>query len=218
MSTPPSKPRPTYRKRVFNTLAAGFVFGIVGYGVGAWLAKAFPGGPSLEELGTGWSDILAALVAFALVIGAVAVLFVSLDRSRLSRMYGLDEPASDIEVAQARLQSLVIGLSGVLMVAPMAITLADVAPAIGLGAIVLLLILHTVLNVRAYRQMDELFKRTVHETVFATFFLGQGLLFLWAVAERLWAAPSLSSWDVYVLLMTLYLAASTIITIRRGLA
>jgi hypothetical protein len=44
------------------------------------------------------------------------------------------------------------------------------------------------------------------------------VLFLWAAAERLGAAPAITAWDIYAVLMTLYLAASLWISVRRGLA
>lgn len=56
------------------------------------------------------------------------------------------------------------------------------------------------------------------EAAAATFFLGQGLLFLWAAAERLGVVAPLTAWDIYAVLMTLYLVALAVASARRGLA
>ncbi len=74
------------------------------------------------------------------------------------------------------------------------------------------------MNVRVYRQADELLRRAVMEAAAVTFFLGQLVLFMWAAAERLGAAPTITAWDIYAVLMTLYLGASIWISARRGLA
>ena len=87
-----------------------------------------------------------------------------------------------------------------------------------MGLIILLFALHTVLNIRMWRGVDELLRRTTLEAATATFFLGQGLLFLWAAAERLSLLPPLTAWDAYAVLMTLYLFVSAVVSARRGLA
>ena len=111
-----------------------------------------------------------------------------------------------------------MGFSGVLLALPIGFSLAGVSPVLGVGALALLVALHTVMNVRVYRQADELLRRAVMETAAVTFFAGQLVLFLWAAAERLGAAPAITAWDIYAVLMTLYLAASLSISVRRGLA
>jgi hypothetical protein len=133
-------------------------------------------------------------------------------------MYGLDEPASAEEGRQVRLQAVVMGFSGLILVLPIVFALAGLAGGLAMGLIVLLFAVHTVLNVRVWRGVDELLRRTTMEAATATFFLGQGLLFLWAAAERLGVLPPLTAWDIYAVLMTLYLMVSAIASARRGLA
>ena len=133
-------------------------------------------------------------------------------------MYDLEGDASAEETAVARFQAAVMGFSGVLLALPIGFSLAGVSPVLGVGALALLVALHTVMNVRVYRQADELLRRAVMETAAVTFFAGQLVLFLWAAAERLGAAPAITAWDIYAVLMTLYLAASLSISVRRGLA
>jgi hypothetical protein len=204
--------------RWIRAFVFGALFGVVGYGVGAWLAQVAPGGFGPPDMAVRWSDGLAMLVGLALVAGSLWALYVSLNADRLGRMYNLDGPASSEETALARFQALVMGFSGVILTLPIAFSLMGVSPVLGLGAIGLLMVLHTVMNVRVYRQADELLRRAVMEAAAVTFFAGQLVLFLWAAAERLGAAPTITAWDIYAVLMTLYLGASIWIGVRRGLA
>lgn len=204
--------------RWVRAFAFGALFGVIGYGVGAWLAKVAPGGFGLTDKAIRWSDVLAMLVGSALVLLSLWTLYVSLDAKRLGRMYNLEGAASPNEAALARFQAVVIGFSGLILTLPIGFSLMGVSPGLGFGAIGLLVLLHTVMNVRAYRQADELVRRAVMETAAVTFFFGQLILFLWAAAERLGAAPTITAWDIYAVLMTLYLAASIWISARRGLA
>lgn len=214
----PSALSPSSWPRWVRAFAFGALFGVVGYGVGAWLAKVAPGGFGLTDKAIRWSDMLAVVVASALVAGAVMAFATSFNAKRLGRMYNLEGDASPEEVTQARFQSLVFGFSGVILALPVGFSLIGVSPGLGVGAIALLLVLHTVMNVRVYRQADELLRRAVLETSAVTFFAGQLLLFAWAAAERLGAAPPITAWDIYAVLMTLYLAVSLWISVRRGLA
>lgn len=215
MSTPSSKDSGNGAGRIVRALIAGAVMGIAGWFVGKAVAEATGGSAGLN---LGWSDVLAAIVALGLVAGAIAVLIASLDPVRLSKMYGQEETSTPAEVAQARGQTLLVGFSGLLMILPFALERLEVPGGPALAGVVVLLAAHTVMNIRAYLQLDELYRRAVQEQVMATFFLGQGLLFVWAVGERLAGLPALTAWDIYVLLMTFYLTASTIVSVRRGLA
>lgn len=206
------------RLRSFARLfIVSFVFGVAGYGVGWWLARVFPDGPSLSDLGLGWADGLALLVAFGLIFGAAAALVTSLSPARLGRMYRLEGDASPTEIGLARRQALVFGFSGLLLTLPPIFSAAGLSPLFGFVVVGLLMALHTVLNLRVYLQADELVRRTVLEAGAATFFLGQGVLFLWAAAERLGFAPALTAWDIYAVLMAFYLIASVVVSVRRGL-
>lgn len=210
---------PEWARSLSKVFLAGFAFGVVGYGVGYILAKfVFPDAGQLPDLNLRWSDAVAAVAAISLVIGAAAVLMVSLDPVRLGRMYKLEGPASAEETAQARLQSVVMGLSGVILLLPMIFELAGLASIIALTIVVLMLALHTALNLKVYREIDELWRRAVMEAGTITFFVGQVALFLWAAAERLGVVPPITAWDVYAVLMALYLCISVIVSTRRGLA
>ncbi len=210
---------PEWARSLSKVFLAGFACGVAGYGVGYILAKfVFPDAGALPDLEVRWSDAVAAVAAISLIIGASAVLIVSLDPRRLGRMYKLEGPASAEEIARARLQSLVMVLSGVILLLPMILDVVGFAPLSALAIVVLLLGVHTTLNFKVYREIDELLRRTVMEAGTITFFIGQGALFLWAAAERLDVAPPINAWDVYAVLMALYLCISVIVTARRGLA
>lgn len=210
-------PVPPWARRVTTGLFAGAVFGAAGYGLGHFLADAFPGfSPDLPDLR--WADVTAVALAAILLIACMGTGVASLDRRRLGRMLKLEEPAGDDEARDARTQAAILGLSGVVMILPLILSQLAVPVTASLAGIALLMVLHTALNVRLYRSVDELFRRVVIEAGALTFWLGQGLLFLWAAAERLAVAPPLTAWDIYVVLMGVYLIVSVAVTLRRGLA
>ncbi|RZJ27976.1 MAG: hypothetical protein EON85_10040 [Brevundimonas sp.] len=210
-------PKPSWPRRIGAGVLSGAIFGAVGYAVGKVAAEAFPGfSPDLT--GLRWADVIAAALSALLLVASIATALSSFNRKGLGQMLKLEGPAGDSEVRDVRIQSAVLGLSGVVMALPMVLSGLAVPPVIALGAVVLLLVVHTALNLQLFRSVDELFRRTVVEAGAATFWLGQGLLFLWAAAERLAAAPPITAWDVYVVLMGVYLVVSMIVTLRRGLA
>lgn len=209
---------PDRARQLSKAVLAGAVFGAVGYGVGNLAADLFPGfSPDLSGLRR--ADIVAGGVAALLLVACLGTGITSFDRRALGRALKLEGPAGDDEVLNVRLQSLILGLSGVTMVLPMILSgLVGLPVTASLAAVGLLLAVHTALNLRLFRSVDELFRRVVIEAGALTFWLGQGLLFLWAAAERLGVAPPLTAWDIYVVLIGAYLVVSMVVTIRRGLA
>lgn len=205
-------------RRLLTAFGFGLAMGVVGYLFGRLILPDLIGPDALDGVDVRWSDVLAALTGIALMIGAGAVMVISLNPRRLGRMYGMDEPASAEEGRQARFQAAVMGFSGLILLLPIVFALAGLAGGVAMGLIVLLLVVHTVLNVKVWRGVDELLRRTTLEAAAATFFLGQGLLFLWAAAERLGVLAPLTAWDIYAVLMTLYLFVSAVASARRGLA
>lgn len=208
---------PDWARLLAKALISGAVFGAVGYAVGHVAADYFPGlAPDLS--GLRWADVVAGFLGGVLLIACLGTVIVSLDRARLGRLLKLEGPAGNDEVRDVRLQSVILGLSAVAMVLPMILSGIGLPVTAALAAVALLLAVHTVLNVRLYRSVDELFRSVVIEAGALTFWLGQGLLFLWAAAERLAVAPPITAWDIYVVMMGVYLTVSTVVTIRRGLA
>lgn len=216
--TAASQRRPTLPRRLLVAFGVGLAMGVAGYLFGRMVLPGLIGPDRLDGVDLRWSDALAALTGVALMMGAGAVLIASLDPRRLGRIYRLDEAASAEEVGQVRLQASVLGFSGVILLLPLIFVLVGLPGGVALGLIVVLFVVHTALNLKVWRSVDELMRRTTMEAAFATFFLGQGLLFLWAAAERLGLVFTLTAWDVYAVLMTLYLFVSAIASARRGLA
>lgn len=208
---------PDWSRALAKFAAIGVVFGVLGYGVGRLLAGAFPDlDLPLDQVR--WADLVAGLLALALVGASLGVFIAALRPAALGRMLKLDGPAGPGEIRDARLQAAVLLLSGVLMALPPLVMTAGLPVWPAVAAVAVLLVAHTVLNLRLYRSVDELFRRTVMEAGALTFWVGQGVLFLWAAAERLALTPPLTAWDVYVVLMGVYLVVSMIVTVRRGLA
>lgn len=193
------------------------VFGVAGYFVGRFAAGVVQP-DQLTALGLGWIDALALLLALMMTGASATVVWAARDGRALSRLMKTEEPAGPAEVADARLQGAILILSAVLMGLPPVVAATRLEPLIGLVVIGALLIVHCVLNWRLFRRCDELLRRTMLETCAATFAVGQLALFAWAAAGRLGLAPAIDAWDVYVVLMGLYLAVAMIVTARRGLA
>lgn len=204
-------------RSLLKALAAGAVCGVLGFFVGQLAYELFPGiEPDLS--GVRWADVVAVFLAAVILIASLATAIRSLDRKGLGKTLNLEGPAGDSEVREVRLQSAILFLSGVILPLPMILSAIGAPVGLSLAAVAVLLGGHTVLNFHLYRTIDELFRRIVVEAGAVTFWLGQGVLFLWAAAERLSAVPPITAWDAYVVLMGVYLVVSMIVTMRRGLA
>lgn len=215
-SHPASWPAQAVRQTI-RLLAIGAVAGVLGYFAGQALYGWFP------DLGAGlpeprWSDVAAAILAVAMIAVALGTALATLRPAILGRILKLDGPAGAGELRDARIQAAVVALSGVLMILPPVLAATAALATFSVAAILLLMILHTVLNLKLYRSIDELYRRIVMEAGALTFWIGSTVLFAGAVAERLGVAPALTGWDVYVVLMGVYLVVSMIVTVRRGLA
>ena len=206
--------------RLLRFLVPAIVALPLGYGVGALIAKF---GPDLGPLdaaleGVRWADVVGLLLAAALAVAALITLFASLNPRRAARLANLEGEAGADDLSSLRRQATVCGLSAVILTLPVVLPALGVNPVAAMLAVGALLVLHTMMNLDLWRRSDELIRAVTVEAGAVVFWLGQGLLFLWAAAERLGAAPSLSAWDVYVVLMGLYLVAAAVVTARRGLA
>ncbi|GAA0630068.1 hypothetical protein GCM10009422_29490 [Brevundimonas kwangchunensis] len=208
---------PDWARGLTKAVAAGAVCGVLGFFVGQLAYQYFPGlEPDLSAVR--WADIVAGFLAAIMLIACAATLIRSFDRAGLGRMLKLEGPAGDADVREVRLQAAVYGLSAIILPLPMILSAAGAPVALSLAGVAGLLVLHTALNFHVYRTVDELFRRIVVEAGAVTFWLGQGVLFLWAAAERLAAVPAITAWDIYAVLMGVYLVVSMIVTMRRGLA
>lgn len=210
----PFSSRPRKAGKILGLLLVGICLGVAGYLVGERVAAS----GAFDGLPVRWADLLAVFVGMIMVVAAVATSLISLSPALLARTLNLEGQAGPDEIRDTRLQALILALSGVIVMLPPLLAMVDVAAAPALALLGLLLAAHTALNLTLYRRVDELFRRAVVEAGTLTFWLGQGVLFLWAVAERLGVAPALTGWDIYVVLLTAYLIASVGVAARRGLA
>lgn len=210
-------PRPSRTRGLIKFALTLLVFGLAGYGVG-YLAADVVAPDQFAVLGLSWIDALALLLAFMMLVASATVIWAARNGRALSRLLKTEEPAGSAELADARLQGLILILSAMLMTLPPVIAATGLEPIAGLVAIGVLLVVHCILNWRLFRRCDELLRRTMIETCAATFAIGQLALFGWAAAGRLGLAPPIDAWDVYVVLMGLYLITAVIVTARRGLA
>ena len=204
------------RSRLLKLAGLALAGGVFGYG-SAWLVIEYVGLPSPD--GVRWSDAVAMIVALMLAAGGLAVLAASRNGRALAAATSADAPAAPGEVRDMRLQGAVLVLSGLLLAAPMAAVLAgNPAPALTLAAIAVVFALHTAMNLSLWRRGDEMIRRVILESGALAFWIGQAALFGWAVAERLGVAPTLTAWDILVVVMGLYLVCSATVGLRRGLS
>lgn len=198
-----SRPGPSWLRKALLAL--------MGAAVGA--ALGFVAAPWFRTLG--WADALASAVAMALLFGGL-VLLVSA-AGLLGPRGGAARSLS--EVTDARIQSVVLLLAGVMMAVPVALVRFPLAPALlGWAAVVTLFAFQTVGNLVLWVRGDELVRRAIADVGALTFWFGQGVLFLYAAGERLGLFPSLTAFEIVTVMMAVFLIANIIVSIRRGLA
>lgn len=201
--------------RLFKLGAFAVIGGAAGYGVGRLLAER-GGLPPLT--GLGWSDAAAVIVACLLIAAGAAVLVAARNGRALAAATKAEGPAGTIEVKDMRLQGAVLILSGLLLAAPAVTVMAgNPAPVPTFMALMAVFAMHSLLNLNLWRRGDEMIRRVIIEAGAAAFWIGQGVLFAWAAAERLGVARSLTAWDILVILMGLYLVCSAGAGLRKGL-
>jgi hypothetical protein len=177
----------------------GLVFlALVGAGVGYLIG----GQLALDDLR--WDDALALVIAgLLLATGVMMGVMVALRSPKLPSGCGV-------------LQAVVMTIAGVLMLAPMWGP-AVVEPDLVFVGLVVLSVIQSVANLLLWRRADEMLRRVMVETSALAFWASQMALFLYAAAERLGLTGGVSAWGMMAVLMTIYLLASTVASMRRGL-
>jgi hypothetical protein len=170
--------------------------------VGAGVGYLIGGRLNLDALS--WEDALALIIAaLLLATGVVMAAIVALRPVSVPSGCGV-------------LQAVVMLLAGVLMLAPMwGPSLAD--PETVFVGLVVLSVVQSVANLLLWRRADEMLRRVMVETSALAFWASQMALFLYAAAERLGLTGGVSAWGMLSVLMTIYLLASTVASMRRGL-
>ncbi|MBJ7319506.1 MAG: hypothetical protein JHC96_11960 [Brevundimonas sp.] len=175
-----------------------FFLGLAGAGVGYLVG----GRMEVEDLR--WDDALALVIAALLLMTGVILAAMAAMRS------------SKLPPACGPLQALVMLIAGGLMVAPIwGPNLAS--PDVVFIGLVLLSLVQSVANLMLWRRADEMLRRVMVETSALAFWASQMALFLYAAAERLGLTGGVSAWGMMAVLMTIYLLASAVASMRRGL-
>jgi hypothetical protein len=210
--------------RFRSTLILVIVALPLGYAVGRGLARLkHRGGWSPEALG--WSDVLIGAIALTLLLVGAVTLAVSASRRVLGQR--IDPEGGRLATsAQSRFyaqQGLVLILSGVMLAAPVVAgvvfqPLSPLLAAAVMTGIVALFLVQTASNLALWFGGDELMRKAIAETAALSFAILQGALFLWAAGEKLGLLKALSLWDAVGVMMAAYLAVTTLVTWRRGLA
>jgi len=215
----PTKTRLNTKLSVLALL--GGCFGLAtGWGVGRLVSTAH-----VRELL--WSDVLALTLATALVaIGLGTCLLAATRRGRAilanPRTPDFNRPVGKAESVYFLLQGAVLLLAGCMLATPVIVIegLSNLSGRWGLltfCALALSFVIQTALNIAIWKRSDEVFRRVISESGAATFWIFQGIFFLWAAGEKLHTLPTVSAWDIASVMMLLYLICSIVVSYRRGL-
>lgn len=211
-------------RRNVSRLVLGGLGLLFGGGLGYLVGRLIKTGV-IDPSRLGWSDNLAMLIAACLLAIGLIVGLASFSRTAVGRM--IDRTGSRIATpAQAsfyRQQAVVMFLAGLLMAAPVVASASfEVIPmvvaSIVMLAVLAVFLIQTVYNLTVWHRSDELIRRVTSETGAVCFWVLQGLLFLWAAAEKLGLAPPLTAWDIMTVLMGTYLVVASVMSARRGLS
>jgi hypothetical protein len=199
-------------------LAANALLGaLFGYVV---VAGALGTDQSLSRLSV--SDLIAGILAALLFIqGAVVMLLGSFRRRFGFVVTGEDNrAASPAQIKQFRRQGLVLLLAGVMLGLPVLATwegwLDDQSRMIFMAGLVACVAAQCFFNLRLWQMSDEFDQRLVRDTSAISFWMTSAPLSLWAAGERIGVLPALTSWDIAVLVMVVYLVASSNVLARSG--
>jgi hypothetical protein len=217
MNTRSDPPSSAASRRLVQSLGRALVGAAVGAGACLLLLTRLP---DLQ-----WADVLVLISALVCAISAVVLLFASFDRKALSRTLKVEGDPTAEEIRGARLQAGLLALTGLLIVAPIAVEAfvgvggaGPSAPAAFYAALLLAFALQSIGNWTLWRSGDEMVRRLILESGGLTFWVLQAALFLYAAAERLGLVPSATAWDMFAVTMAAYLLATCAVSLRRNLA
>lgn len=200
------------------TLAGVAAGGLAGW----WIGRLIKHGDVLDPGRWSWADATALAIGAAMVVLGTGITLNAFGNGlrRVTDPTGRRSP-TPAQRTYYRLQAAVLLLAGLMLGAPpvldaVAGPLDPTLGAAGLTGIAALFLLQCACNLAVWLRSDELIRRMMAETSALSFWIVQGALFLWAAGERLGVAPALSAWDLTVLLMAIYLAVSTTVSVVRG--
>ncbi|MDO1559073.1 hypothetical protein Q0812_06480 [Brevundimonas sp. 2R-24] len=189
----------TARRERNIKVATAAVLALAGGATGFALARAGIG------LNLPFEDAAALFMAALLLVSAAAALI----------MLGV-RPAS-IPKGCGLLQTVVLALAGVMFALPV-VASPPLSPALAFALVAALLAVQSLANLMLWRRADEMLRRVMWETCAVAFWVGQLALFLYAAAARLDLVAEVSAWTLMSVLMALYILASAVTSVRRGLS
>lgn len=220
MNPTASQPTTFNLKVLVRILAAGLAGLAAGYGLMQLLKLT---GLSVKMLS--WFDVVSLSIGLGLIAMGLVSATIASNRKRLATALETacdplfsasgeeaELPATDAEVRTAFTQAAVLGLAGILMLIPI-VTLAPVHAHPGLAlwifpCVFVLFLLQSVLNLQLWQGSDEFMRKTILSVCAVCFVVSQGLLFLWAAAERLHLVAAANGWEIFTLMMACYMATS----------
>ncbi len=211
-----NSPRPMSLKLATRFMAGGVAGAALGFAVMKSATSLHVSPKSMT-----WADFLAVWIGITYLGIGLATYAISFNRKELARnLEGMEArlPATPSEVRTSRLQSVTLVLAGIMMLLPVFAmgslsAIPNMRELIFLG-IAILFALQTSANVMLWRGADEFLRRLLLLTCAVTFGIGQALLFLRAAAEHLGLVAPVSAWEILTLMMTLYIATGTWLSIR----
>ncbi len=206
----------TWWWRITAFLIAGMATGAgLGFAIGKATKHFHPG------VHANGADVTALSLAAFYIGMTVLLLWIASDRMRLARILegkGADTPASDDEVRSYAYQAFVMALAGILLALPIFGARFFAASLqhreMYFVGIALLFAVQTFYNFRLWKISDEFVRNTMAATAGLSFAIGQGGLFLWAAAEHLSLVKPVSSWDLTINMMLLYLIVGSAVSVR----
>ncbi len=217
----PDRPKRSPLQRLAMSIAIFAPIGAVaGYFVGRTLKAAEPGGiPFTWTL----SELFSLVIAFMLIFSGAVVAFAATSDRRWNRMVehqAADEPVDPAARTSGVRQAWVCVLAGGLMLAPPIAAHLPLGVEARVGIAVasgLLMLVETWINLKLWRDGDELTRAVIAQTGALCFWTLQLGLFGWAALAKLDFVPDIDSWTMFTLVMGVYLIASLVIAQRRGL-
>jgi hypothetical protein len=151
-----------------------------------------------------WADVVALMIAFICVIGALRLFAESFDPRALAERLGLEGDVTEKERRDVRLQAFISAAFGVTVIWPPLATLnGGVAPVWSYVLIAAFLAVQVWSNWRMGKSQDEYSRAYVRHLTWGGFIIGQTALLGYACAERLGLAPPLTAWDVFMVFTAL---------------
>lgn len=171
--------------------------------------------PADEIASTLIAFVMILLAAFALVAAASPGVY-----RRIAANYREGDPVDGEVLRTLRLNALMMGLSGaLLLVPPFAVRFGADESAATAVAVAMALVLMALcwLGWREYAKNDELTRAVSAEANVASFMILTVALFGWASLVKLGLVPEISSWTLMTITVAVHLTVQMAVAMRRGM-